>query len=159
MGLTYKGSHKLEDLIFSINKPLIGKKGIHYQKLLRDWSLIVGDNISRKTVPTKISSYKKQNNTINTLYIAANNSAIIAELVYHMGVITEQINFYFGYEYINQLKFVQAVFEVKPVAIKNESKISKEDSNKLTNILASYKEDDQIKHLLKELGTNILKRS
>jgi hypothetical protein len=159
MKVPYRGQYKLEDLIFLINKPLIGKKGVNYQKLLKDWRLIVGDDIARTTVPTKIISRKKQNSTINILYIAANNSAIIAELVYHMGVITEQINFYFGYEYINQLKFVQAVFEVEPVTIKNESKISKEASNKLTNILESYKEEDQIKYLLKELGTNILKRS
>ena len=156
---TYRGQYKLEDLIFLINKPLIGKKGANYQKLLKDWRLIVGDDIARTTVPTKIISRKKQNSIINTLYIAANNSAVIAELVYHMGVIIEQINFYFGYEYINQLKFAQAVFEVEPVTIKNESKISKEANKKLTNILESYKEEDQIKHLLKELGTNILKRS
>jgi hypothetical protein len=159
MGLTYRGSHKLDDLIFSINKPLIGKKGIHYQKLLRDWSLIVGENVSRKTVPTKISSYKKQNIITNTLYIAANNSAVIAELVYHIGVITEQINFYFGYEYISKLKFTQATFEVKHQYIQRPSKISDEKIDKLNNIIDTYEEDDEIKTLLKKLGTSILQKN
>lgn len=159
MKSTYRGAHKLEDLIFLINKPLIGKKGINYQKLLKDWRLIVGDNIARITIPTKIISRTKQHSTINTLYIAANNSTIIAELVYQIGVIIEKINFYFGYNYINQIKFIQAVFEVEPQTIKNTSNISEEDKNKLTMILESYKEEDQIKQLLKELGTNILKRN
>jgi hypothetical protein len=159
MKAIYRGSHKLEDLIFLINKPLIGKKGINYQKLLKDWRLIVGDNIARITIPTKIISSKKQHSTINTLYIAANNSTIIAELVYQIGVIIEKINFYFGYDYINQIKFIQAVFEVKPQTIKHTSNISDEDSNKLTIILESYKEEDNIRQLLKDLGTNILKRN
>ena len=45
----YRGLHKLDDLIFTINKPVIGKKGVHYQKLLKDWRLIVGDDIADRS--------------------------------------------------------------------------------------------------------------
>ncbi len=159
MGIAYQGTHKLEDLIFALNKPLIGKKGVHYQKLLKDWRLIVGDDIARYTIPTKINSLKQQNSSKNILYVAANNASAVVELVYHAGVIIEQINFYFGYEYIHQLKFVQAVFDVKPHLQEPDSKLSAEDGQKLVNMVEAYEEDDEIKSILKELAANILKRN
>ncbi len=158
MGLSYQGTHKLDDLIFTINKPLIGRKGVHYQKLLKDWRLIVGDDMARCTIPTKISTFKQQSSSKNILYIAASNSATLTELVYHAGVIIEQINFYFGYDYIQQLKFVQAVFPVKPNVEVPNLALSTDDEHKLTFMVGAYDKNDEIKTVLLELAANILKR-
>ena len=156
----YQGLHKLNDLVFSVNKPLIGKSGIHYQKLLKDWSLIVGANIARYTIPTKISTYKRKLTSENILYIATNNAAAAVELVYQLGILKEQINFYFGYEYIQQIKLTQAVFvvqESKEVIVKKE--LSVPQQVKLDKLVAQYNQDDEIKNILVKLATEMLQKN
>ncbi len=156
--MEYQGIHQLYELIFNINKPLIGKKGVHYQKLLKDWLKIVGKDLAQYTIPTKISSIKRKNYSENTLYLATNNAASATELVYHIGVIKEQINCYFGYPYIQQIKLVQAVFKVKPVHKEASIKLSPEASLKLNKLIVEYDQDDEIKDSLKNLATSILAR-
>jgi hypothetical protein len=155
----YQGLHKLDDLIFFLNKPLIGKKGLHYQKLLKDWSSIVGADIARYAIPTKISTTRRKEIAENILYIATNNAASAAELVYHLGILKEQINFYFGYEYIHQIKIAQAVFEV---AEKKEAQVTKKLSQpqqaKLELLLNEYDQDDAIKIILTDIATFLLQK-
>ena len=91
------GLRKLDKLIFTINKPIIGKSGVYYQRLLKDWSLIVGEKISKLTIPVKIITSRKTAKPTNTLIVATNNAATAAELTYHLNIFKEQINFYFGY--------------------------------------------------------------
>lgn len=154
--MKYQGVHQLHELIFSINKPLIGKRGIYYQKLLKDWSRIVGEDLARYTIPTKISSIKRKNKVENTLYLASNNAASSAELVYHIGIIKEQINCYFGYEYVSQIKLVQAIFKTRSINDIHYRKLNAEEMIKLNDLMAEYNHDDEIKESLKSLATSIL---
>ena len=164
MSSRYQGLHSLDDLVFLVNKPIIGKKGIHYQKLLKDWSSIVGNEIARYAIPTKISTSRRSSNATaegakfdNILYLATNNAAASTELVYHLGVLKEQINFYFGYEYIQQIKIVQAVFQVhieKELPI--EKKLSVDQQSKLEELISQYKNDDEIKVVLTAMATGIV---
>ncbi|MCT4635994.1 MAG: DUF721 domain-containing protein [Rickettsiales bacterium] len=154
--MKYQGVHQLHDLIFSINKPLIGKKGVYYQKLLKDWSRIVGEDLARDTIPTKISSVKRKKNVENTLYLATNNAASSAELVYHIGIIKEQINNYFGYEYIRQIKLTQAIFKTQPIHDIHSRRLSSDELIKLNDLMTGYNQDDEIKESLKNLATSIL---
>ncbi len=164
MSIRYQGLHSLDDLVFLVNKPIIGKKGIHYQKLLKDWSSIVGNDISRYAIPTKISTSRRSNNSKaegakfdNILYLATNNAAASTELVYHLGVLKEQINFYFGYEYIQQIKLVQAVFQVHiEKELPMEKKLSVEQKSKLEELTSQYGSDDEIKAILTAMATRII---
>ncbi len=155
----YQGLHKLDDLIFLVNKPLIGKKGIHYQKLLKDWLFIVGEDLARYVIPIKILSMRKRNISENILYIATNNAASAVELIYHFGVIKEQINFYFGYEYIHQIKLIQAVFQVMPKNEIETTSLSIEQYAKRDNLVSEYNQDDEIKALLIGLATDVLRNN
>lgn len=154
--MNYQGIHQLHDLIFSVNKPLIGKKGIYYQKLLKDWHRIVGEDLARYTIPIKISSAKRKNNVENILHLATNNAASSTELVYYIGTIKEQINCYFGYEYISQIKLMQAAFKTKSTYDIPYRKLSSEESVKLNDLMSEYDKDDEIKESLKRLATYIL---
>lgn len=154
--MKYQGVHQLHDLVFKINKPLIGKKGVHYQKLLKDWTKIVGENLSRYTIPAKISSMKRKNAVENLLYLATNNAASSAELVYHIGVIKEQINCYFGYEYIHQIKLTQATFKTELIHESLPKELSSEEVIKLNNLVNEYSQEDEIRESLKNLATSIL---
>lgn len=151
--------YKLKELIFHINKPLIGKKGTHFQKLLKDWSQITGTNISQISVPIKISSIKRQDNYENILYIATNNASVAMELGYRSGIIKEQINFYFGYNYINQIKFIQSVFQVNIDNIIDHKEFSTETIETAYSLTKIYHEDDELKLVLIEIAKElILKR-
>ncbi len=154
---SYQGLHKLDDLIFLVNKPLIGKKGTYYQKLLKDWLFIVGADLARYVIPVKISVLRKQNTSENILYIATNNAAAAVELVYHLGVIKEQINFYFGSEYIHQIKLIQAVFPVEPKKEIETITLSSTQCTKRDELVNDYNQDDEIKVLLTDLATAVLK--
>jgi len=156
--MEYQGVHPLHDLIFTINKPLIGKKGVHYQKLLKDWTKIVGEDLANYAIPIKISSFKRKNTAENILYLATNNAASSAELVYHLGIIKEQINCYFGYPYIQQIKVVQASFQIQPKSEEVDIAFSAEDTLKLNQLIAGYHQDDSIKDALERLAGLILTR-
>lgn len=151
--------YKLDTIIFSLNKPLLGKKGLHYHKLLRDWELIVGDNISKYTIPVKISTIRQRSTPENILHIATNNASAAVELVYLLGILKEQVNFYFGYEYINQIKITQAVFkmevkqEVLPVYKFNESQ-----QQKIDFLVELYDRNDNIKDILIEFAKIIVEK-
>lgn len=158
INLYQNGLHKLDDLIFKINKPLIGKKGVHYQKLLKDWPQIVGEYIGNFTIPMKISSIKHKNILANVLHVAANNAAAAIEMSYHIGVIKEQVNVYFGYEYIQQVKLSQAVFSTaNPVGLKQRD-FSEEEVLKADKLTQYYDQEDDIKNILIELAKNIAQR-
>lgn len=154
--MKYRGVHQLHDLVFSINKPLIGKKGVHYQKLIKDWPRIVGEELARYTIPTKISSMKRKNTIENTLYLATNNAASSTELVYHIGIIKEQINSYLGYLYIHQIKLMQATFKTQSIHEASFKKLSSEEVVRLKDLVNGYSQDDEIKESLKNLATSIL---
>ncbi len=156
--MSFQGLHQLNDLIFNVNKPLIGKRGVHYQKLVKDWSKIVGNQISNYTIPTKITSIKKANLAQNTLYLACNNSSLATELVYQLEIIKEQINCYFGYAYIKQIKILHAVFNGGKLQEEQEVKLNDFQKEKLRTIVSSYSEDDEIKKSLEKLGEYILSR-
>lgn len=153
------GLHKLEKLIFTINKPVIGKAGIYYQRLLKDWPLIVGEKIAKLTIPIRILTSRKTAKPDNTLIIATNNAATAAELIYHLNIFKEQINFYFGYIFIKNIKIVQAVFEVtKGKDLTEEPILNIQEQGKLDQIMNNYKENDNIYQILFELGKHIIKK-
>ena len=154
----YKGLHTLNNLVFAVNKPFIGKKGTHYNKLLRDWRDIVGKDISRYAIPTRIATARLKGKIENILYVATNNAAAATELVYHAGILKEQINFYFGYEYIQKIKFVQAVFQVTPDNGVQTKKLSPEQELKLEDLIIEYDQDDEIREILIEMGAAILQK-
>ncbi|MEK6734657.1 MAG: DUF721 domain-containing protein [Pseudomonadota bacterium] len=147
--MSFQGLKKLDELIFSIGKSYFGKKGVYYQKLLKDWGLIVGNNIARYAIPVKIITKRTKINEENVLFIATNNSASSTELVYHIGILKEQINFYFGYEYINQIKILQAVFKTEEEKLlPTQKKLTENQIQKVDELVSNYAQDDEIKRIL-----------
>ncbi len=146
----------LSDIVFDINKPLIGKKGVHYQKMLKDWAKIIGEKLARYTVPMKIASIKRKDHFENVLYLATNNAAAATELVYYLNVIKEQINLYLGYQYIHQIKLVQEVFSVEREKVVYNDSLSEKDKAKLDQLVSEYNQNDDVKEALEGLAKAIL---
>ena len=152
------GLHKIEDLVFLVNKAVIGKKGLHYQKLLKDWSLIIGNDVARYTIPTKISSMRNKGVPENILFIATNNSSAAAELVYQVNIIKEQINFYFGYQYVHQVKIVQSVFQTRISSPVIQKPLTLEQKSKSEDLIANYHHNDEIRDILANMAKTIVQR-
>ncbi len=154
---SYQGLRKLDDLVFLVNKPIIGKKGVHFQKLLKDWSSIIGEEIANYTIPTRITTSRTKSIPENILFIATNNTALSAELVYQLGVIKEQLNLYFGYEYIHQIKITQASFSSKKQIEEDKiPELSQEQKDKSKQLVASYDAEDKLKDILIQLAELIV---
>ncbi len=81
------------------------------------------------------------------------------ELVYHLGILKEQINFYFGYEYIHQIKLVQAVFQVQMAKeLTTEKKLSSQQQLKSAELVANYDQEDEIKKILLKFAEEIAQK-
>lgn len=160
MSSSYQGLHKLDDLVFLVNKPIIGKKGIHFQKLLKDWSTIVGEDIAHYTIPTKIITSRTKATPENILFIATNNTALSTELVYQLGIIKEQLNLYFGYEYIHQIKITQGSFSTpKKIEPDSTKKLSQLQQDKSKQLVSSYNVEDDIKKILLDFAELVASKS
>ncbi len=156
----YSGLKRLDDVVFYVNKPIIGRLGLHFQKLVRDWDLIVGNDIANYTIPIKIGSVSKNNIRENILYIATNNFSLAAELVYQISVIKEKINLYLGYSFIEQIKIIHEFFPHREVKIiQEEVKLNLENQAKLNVIINDYDIDDEIKDILIKLGSAVIANS
>lgn len=152
----YRGLHQLDNLIFTINKPIIGSKGLNYQKLVKDWKLIVGPEFANYTIPLKLNSFKHKTKNEIILYIATNNAAASAELLYSLNLIKQQVNIYFGFEFVNQIKIINSNFKIKNVIINNQIKISPEIEMKSRILSDNYQNEDDIKQKLIELAKLVL---
>lgn len=157
--ISYNGLKAINDVIFKINSPLIGKRGLHYQKLLKDWNSIVGEKLSNLAIPIKISKIKHRSNTENVLLIATSNASIGIEVAYYIGVIKEQINIYFGYDLIQQIKIVQAAFSHQVKKKVSESPMSDDQVEQANDLIDSYNETDDIKAILFEMAKTIIQKS
>lgn len=159
-GKAYRGFKKLDEVVFKLNKSVIGKKGVYYHKILKDWSSIVGSGLAEYVIPTKISVSRAKKSPENILYLATNNSAAATELVYQLGIIKEQINLYFGRDYIQGIKIDQAVFLVRnKKLIEEEKTLNSEQVSRVECLIAEYKVDDNIKDILSNFAKAIISRS
>lgn len=157
--MTYTTAKKIENILFNINKDLIGRSGINFIKLANDWNFIVGKEFSLNTVPLKIAKIKVNSSTNNVLYIAVNNSSLITEYHYLKGLFIEKINFYFGFEYIHKINYKFLNFKTKdtfeePIPLV----LNEQQQAKIDNLTANYPSNDKIKELLKEIAKEFVKK-
>jgi len=154
----YYGLNKLDNLVFKINQNVIGKKGVYYQKLIQDWQQIVGVYLANFTIPIKISTIKQKDLLQNILHLATNNAAIAIEISYQVGLIKEQVNTYFGYEYIQQIKLSQAVFSSAKLPEDYTRDASEDEIVQAQKLIESYDHEDDIKNILACFAQDIIMR-
>lgn len=88
---------KLVYKVFKNKNPILAE-------LIINWSKIVGHELSKKTTPFKISSFKEKGVKINILYISVENSSTSMEISYQQDMLIERIAVYLGHKAIRKIK-------------------------------------------------------
>lgn len=96
---------KAGDIIGNISKPLFEKKGFIDAKIIANWKIIAGEEISKLCSPVKVSFTPNQKRN-GTLYISIKSPAFSLEVQANQPRIIDKINSYFGYEAIAQIRIV-----------------------------------------------------
>ena len=132
-------------------KGILKKHGYNYSEIVSKWNMMVGKDISSCSYPKSIKMKKGDSN--GTLVLAIKRGDEI-NIEYSKKEIINQINSYFGYKLINEIKLQTINFEGKKTKNKNvlikfsknfEEKISeiknKNIRNSLSQLLKTIKND------------------
>lgn len=151
----HNGLSKISTLLDRFTKPLFKKRGFYENKLLTDWSLIVGTALAAQTVPQKIVTRKVKEQSIGTLYVDANSSAAAMQLHFMEAVIIEKMAIYCGFKVVSSLKIRQCPAFVQP-AKKTKEIVLSDDDKQLLDTLTESITDKDLQESLKALGTYII---
>ena len=94
---------QLFNFVEKITQPIIEKKGIYLIKLIEDWEIIIPEEFKNITSPSKIIWNK---NNQGVLYIKSENYVVNNIIMHKSQEIIKQINSYFGYNCIIEIKFI-----------------------------------------------------
>ncbi|MFN7039166.1 MAG: DciA family protein [Alphaproteobacteria bacterium] len=151
--------HKLSLQLEKITKPIFNKKGFYQTKIIDDWHLIVGKDLSLYTLPMKLryNQIKSKNEGILYIYVKNNNVAI--ELQYIKHIVIEKIAIYFGYMAVTQIYPIvnSEIFPYSEVYDKNTNEVIQIYSPcKTVYEELSFIKDEDLKKSLYTLGKLIL---
>ena len=87
-------------------KQLLGDKGLLLIELLHNWALIVGADLAQYTLPHKLS-FPQNERSNGTLYLTTLSGAFAMEVQQRTPQIIRQVNQFFGYNAVANLKILQ----------------------------------------------------
>lgn len=157
------GLYSFSDDISNFAAKLLGKKGLIEMKILTSWKSIVGDELSKHSLPEKIS-FKKDERDNGVLHLIVESGAFALEIGHNTPVILEKINTFFGYSAVSQIKIIQSqTFFCKDDEDYSEHKenkklVSSEQQNYIKEITEDIK-NTELKERLRSLGENIFKQN
>lgn len=153
----------LSNFMPSITEQAVGKKGLLFGKLIKNWAHIVSPEKAKLAIPEKISfsstARDKGTKTGATLFVAT-TSAYASVLDHERPIWIEKINLFFGYEAVENIKFVHNLkAENKPSRrekLKSErhQQMSQEETEHLNALLANI-EDENLKQALYSYGYSL----
>lgn len=133
----------------------LGKRGLAFGALISDWESIVGANLSRHTLPEKLSFPRgKRENA--TLHIRA-MGPIALELQHLEPLILERINGFFGYHAVSKIRLVHAALPIPPRRPVRVRELTKDEELRLADSTASVENPD-LRSALERLGRALLAR-
>jgi hypothetical protein len=139
----------ISDIISAVAKDSLKDFSKDEARLLLNWNKIFDRELASKIKLKKISYAK----TGNVLHLDVLRQYML-EVEYQKGVIVEQISMYFGYKFIDKIKFFPSD-EIK----ENKQKTSKkavESAQKITIDISDSKiKNEQLRDALKALSKNI----
>ena len=91
----------LGDCVEPVTRPILKTQGLAGSKVLTEWESIVGAQLSKHTLPEKLT-FPKGKKTGGTLVISTENG-FATELQHMQPLILERLAGYFGYQAINRI--------------------------------------------------------
>jgi len=126
---------------------LLGDKGFVTIDILKNWSNIVGEDLSKDTLPEKLD-FPKDSQAGGTLLVSVSSGALALELQHKTPIVLEKINTYFGYKAVDHIKIIQSnqKFEQKEdiniADIEKKKLVTKEEQNYIENITREIENEE-----------------
>ena len=147
--------HQLKDLtslsktVMPIAKQLLGTRGMLEMEILSNWQSIVGDNLSRYTLPQKIT-FQKDSRTDGCLYLLTLGGAFAVEVQQRETQILQSVNTFFGYPAVAKLRIVQT-------SNPENFLLTKKSTDNVKKILVTEEQETYITELTEDVGCSELK--
>ena len=125
-------------------KGILKKNGYNYSEIISKWNMLVGKDISSCSYPKSIKMTKRETNGTLMLAVKRGNEITVE---YSKKEIINNINSYFGYQLINEIRLQSFNSENKKKKNKNcpdkftknfEEKINKIKSKNIRNSLSQF---------------------
>ncbi len=150
-----RGARSLSHALDIVTRPVFLKRGFAENRIITDWSQIVGNSISACSVPRKLT-FQKDKKSNGTLYVEVSNSGFATQMVYLEPMILEKIACYFGYKAVSRVKILQnPQTPATPTQKTKQKEISTERLAALESSIAGIDDEDLKKSLL-SLGCGIV---
>ena len=141
-----QGLRSFKDTLPKNVKRILNKKGYTYSEILNKWNYLVGNKISKISLPKTFKTTGK--NALGTLIINVQRGNEI-DIEFSKNIIIEKINSYFGYKILDNVR-LETFNSLKKKINKKKLVISAGSKKKFTESLNSLK-NEKIKKSLTEL--------
>jgi hypothetical protein len=99
----FGGISSISDAVSSLLDADLKRRGFNDKRILTNWRDIV-DEIADLCHPVKMTYRKEASGVSITLYVSTNDRSFYSEFIYHRSNIMNRVNFYFGKDYISDVK-------------------------------------------------------
>ena len=106
------GTRHAGALIGKLTRKALGKRGFAHATIVTDWTVIVGEDLSRHTRPLKLTFPKGRRNG-GTVHIQTSGPMAL-QLQHLTPLIIDRINTHFGYTAIAEVRLQQTPFAEPP---------------------------------------------
>jgi hypothetical protein len=153
----YTGMRALSQTLNSVTNPIFRKRGFVENKIITDWSLIVGENLGNYSAPRKLF-FGKDKKTDGVLHVDVFDSGMAMELSYMEQVVLEKIASYFGYRAINKIKIIQKLGG--GIAAKKQPPERKLSEDKMMDLGGQLDDidDEDLKKALQAFGVSVMSK-
>jgi hypothetical protein len=147
-------SHSLSAYVDAVLAPAARRRGLAAATLIAEWPLVVGERLSSRCQPIKLS-FAPGRQSGGTLVLHAAASAAL-DLQFSERQVVERVNAHYGYAAVARLKIVQAPPN-RPVSRRRRALRPKPDPEQLARIQAGTEavSDPELAAALVRLGCSI----
>lgn len=137
-----------------LTERVIGKKSAVLGQMLLNWKHIVGENISTKTIPLKLS-YPKSKAAGATLYLSV-KSAYSLEITQYAPRIIERINSFVGYGAVEQIRLIHMLAHSSQSMARKAKKPLSSEKRKIIEQATASVTDETLRKTLQSFGHHIM---
>jgi len=149
------GPRRIGQTVPEVAGKVLGKRGLAFGALITDWPAIVGQQLSLRTAPDKLS-FPRGKREEATLHIRA-MGAIALELQHLEPQIIERINSFFGYRAVAKIRLINAALPAAPSPMVRQRTLTMDEEISVTTTIAAV-EDDELRATLERFGRSLLAR-
>jgi hypothetical protein len=148
-----RGLQRLGRIINQITDPAIRKRGFLHTEVISRWDVIVGDDLSKASIPQRIS-HPSRHGEPAVLHVCV-ESARATEFQHMIPLVIERVNTYFGYRAIGAVRLNQNEIKKEPLSVLSPSVTSAQKLPAALENRISETRDLGLREALKALGKRL----